>query len=244
MTKNIASAHGLQTRIAELLGHARAVQLILAFLMLGILLGSCAEEADLSVPDGAPGASDGAPSTPPWPPTECAGLVTPFRGEACLQNIRDICRSHQDKQGCVRQGKVDAGGGFIVFCNWVPVVQFTDDVSCIVESSSWRCEGHLDLSLDVCADPCEVSPELHYAWKAMFREREMINVRRADRTLAFRWHGADERSVVCAGARGGAAEPAAVQLHPAGVRGHARNDGGAAAIGQRSHGHARSRERA
>jgi len=143
--------------------------------MLGVLLGSCAEEDAPSVSDAALEGPDAGPSVPPWPPTECEGLVTPFRGEACLRNIRDICRSHQDKQGCVGQGKVDAAGGFVVFCNWVPVVKFTDDESCIVESSSWRCEGHLD-SIDACADPCEVSPELHYAWKALFRDRELIKM--------------------------------------------------------------------
>jgi hypothetical protein len=151
------------------------VQQTFALLMIGIFLGACAKENESPAPDAAHDTPDATAGEPSWPPKECAGLATPYTSESCLAKIRDVCRSHQDKQGCVSQGKVDAAGGFIVFCNWVPVVTFTDDVSCIVESSRWRCEGHLDL-LDPCSDPCEVNPELYYAWKAIPSEREMIKM--------------------------------------------------------------------
>lgn len=162
---------------AEHLGHALAVQLILALLTLGILLGSCTEKDNVAhpVPDAAMHTPDAGPSAPFWPPTECEGLASPVGSEACLGGIRDVCRSHQDKQGCVRQGRVLAGD-FPVSCNWVPLVTFTDDMNCVVQSSSWRCEGHIDLLLDACSDPCEVSPELHYAWKAIPSKREMIKM--------------------------------------------------------------------
>lgn len=157
------------------------MQLILALLMLVLLLGSCAEKDNAGPPETVPSdastdAPDAGPGETAWPPIECAGLSSPFLEEGCLTKIHEVCRSHQDKLGCVGQGKVDAAGTYFVFCNWVPVVKFVDDVNCEVASSTWRCEAHIDLSLDICADPCEASPEQHFAWKAIASEREMIKM--------------------------------------------------------------------
>ena len=118
-----------------------------------------------------------------WPPQACDGLASPFVSDTCLAQIRDVCRSHDSESACVGQGRAGIGYleevgeyGFNVFCGWVPVVTFTDSSSCAVQSTSHRCEAHLERGLLACNDPCEGSPELHWAWKAIPSERELVKI--------------------------------------------------------------------
>ena len=89
-----------------------------------------------------------------WPPSECDGLDSPFLGEACLEQLKAVCRSHENKDACVGQGRAGIGDvegldekAYYVYCGWVPVVTFADATTCSVESAAWRCEAHIELSL-------------------------------------------------------------------------------------------------
>ena len=113
---------------------------------------------------------------PTWPPAECDGLATPFLGEDCLGRFHEICRSHDNQEACIADGRARVGDGYVVYCNWVPLVVFSDESTCEVASTGWRCEAHIELNLLPCLDPCEVSPSLHSAWKAIPSEHELIKM--------------------------------------------------------------------
>lgn len=109
--------------------------------------------------------------------------MSPFLNETCLAQMRDVCRSHGTESACLDQGRAGIGYleelgqyGFYVFCGWVPVVTFTDSSGCVVESTTHRCEAHLERDLLACNDPCEAAPELHWAWKSIASELELIKI--------------------------------------------------------------------
>jgi hypothetical protein len=158
-------------QLPERLGNSRDMLLsCVRLLVVGALAIACGSDDTNSDAGGAE----------QWPPASCDTPDSPFFHEECVEQIQTVCRSQETEEDCLGKGSVAIGQteppDFTVNCNWVPVVTFVDDTSCVVESTSWRCEGHVEQNLDVCADPCESGPELHYAWKAIASEREMIKM--------------------------------------------------------------------